>query len=102
MKQFNVGRSTLREAIQSLVLMGVVETRRSAGTYITSNYIKFLNERLKLTLLLSPKDIQQIMEVRRGLEIQTATLAAERSTPEQKQELIRVIALMEKKLNDPR
>ena len=101
MKQFEVGRSTLREAIQSLVLMGVVETRRSAGTYITSNYIKFLNERLKLTLLLSPKDIQQIMEVRRGLEIQTATLAAERSTPEQKQELIRVIALMEKNLNDP-
>jgi len=101
MKQFKVGRSTLREAIQSLVIMGVVETRRSAGTYITGNYIKFLNERLKLTLLISPTDIQQIMEVRRGLEIQTTTLAAERSTPEQKQELNRLIALMEKNLNDP-
>ena len=101
MKQFKVGRSTLREAVQSLAMMGVVETRRSAGTFITGNYIKFLNERLKLALLLNPKDIQQIMEVRRGLEIQTATSAAERSTLEQKGELNRLIVLMGENLNDP-
>jgi GntR family transcriptional repressor for pyruvate dehydrogenase complex len=101
MRQFKVGRSTIREAIQSLTLMGIAVTRRSAGTFISGNYINYLSERFKLALILSPKEFQHIEEVRQGLEIQTVTLAAERSSPEQKRDLEDLVTLMEKNLEDP-
>lgn len=101
MKQFKVGRSTIREAIQSLTLMGIAVTRRSAGTFISGNYINYLSERFKLALFLSPKEFQHIEEVRQGLEIQTATLAAERSSPKQKKDLGDLVSQMEKNLEDP-
>ena len=35
MEQFNVERSTLREAVKSLVVAGLLETRRSSGTFVS-------------------------------------------------------------------
>lgn len=100
MKQFEVGRSTLREALQSLSTMGVIETRRRAGTFITGNYINHVSERMKYTVLLNQRDIQNIMEVRRGLEIQTATLAAQRATDEQRAILNNLVSSMKENIHD--
>ena len=100
MRMFEVSRSTLREALQALGAIGIVQTRSKVGTFVVENYANVFNERLKLPLLLSKRDITYIMEVRRGLEIQTATLAAERATPEQKLTLSRLIAQMGSSLDD--
>jgi GntR family transcriptional repressor for pyruvate dehydrogenase complex len=100
MKMFGVGRSTLREALHALTAVGIVETRRNVGSFIAENYANHLSERFKLTLLLTNNDITNIMEVRRGLELQMATLAAERASPEQRQTLKRLIEQMGDNLHD--
>lgn len=35
-EKFGVGRSTIREAVKSLVSKGVLEVRRGSGTYVVS------------------------------------------------------------------
>jgi GntR family transcriptional regulator, transcriptional repressor for pyruvate dehydrogenase complex len=87
MELFGVGRSTVREASKSLALAGLIETRRSAGTYVSESYAGFLSDRLKWTLVFSSQDLQHIVEVRCALEGQTAALAAERATVEQQANL---------------
>jgi GntR family transcriptional regulator, transcriptional repressor for pyruvate dehydrogenase complex len=96
MEQFGVGRSTLREALKSLVMAGLIETRRSAGTFVSESYSGFLSDRLKWTVVFSSQELQHIVEVRYALEGQTAALAAERATVEQKEQLAHLyMALIE-------
>lgn len=94
MKQFQVGRSTLREALKSLTMAGLIETRRSAGTFVSESYTGFLRDQLKWAVVFSHQDLQNITEVRYALEGQTAVLAAQRATPEQKEGLAQLYAAL--------
>lgn len=87
MQQFSVGRSTLREGLKSLALAGLIETRRGAGTFVTEDYTGFLSERLKWAAIFGERELRYIVEVRHALEAQTAALAAERATLQQKAQL---------------
>jgi GntR family transcriptional regulator, transcriptional repressor for pyruvate dehydrogenase complex len=93
-EQFNVGRSTLREGIKSLVMAGLLERRRSAGTFVSASYIDFLSNRLNWSLMLSEQELRHIIEVRYVLEVQTAAFAAERATPAQKKALAQLVEAM--------
>jgi GntR family transcriptional repressor for pyruvate dehydrogenase complex len=84
MELFGVGRSTVREALKSLTMAGLIETRRSAGTFVSATYAGFLGDRLKWTAVFSSRELQHIVEVRYALEGETAARAAGRATDEQK------------------
>lgn len=80
-EMFQASRVTIREPIKRLAGLGLVETRRGAGTYVRS-----FNEE-SFTALMQPmfyaqrptkQDILYILEVRR-IEISVAGLAAEQS-----------------------
>jgi GntR family transcriptional regulator, transcriptional repressor for pyruvate dehydrogenase complex len=92
MTQFNVGRSSLREAVKSLVVAGLLETRRSSGTFVSDSYIDFLSQRLNWDMVLTVQDLRHIIEIRCALEEQAAALAATRATDEQKTHLKRLVA----------
>jgi GntR family transcriptional repressor for pyruvate dehydrogenase complex len=94
MAQFNVGRSTLREALKSLAMAGLIETRRSAGTFVSKSYTDFLSNHFKWATLFSERELRDITEVRYALEGQTAFLAAERATADQKEKLAHLYAAM--------
>lgn len=87
MAQFNVGRSTLREAVKSLVVAGLLETRRSSGTFVSESYTDYLSQRLNWDMVFSTQDLRHIIEIRLALEEQAAALAAVRATDEQKERL---------------
>lgn len=87
MTQFNVGRSTLREAVKSLVVAGLLETRRSSGTFVSESYADYLSQRLNWDMVFSKQDLRHIIEIRLALEEQAAALAAVRATDEQKEHL---------------
>ena len=91
MVQFNVGRSTLREAIKSLVVAGLLETRRSSGTFVSESYVDHLSQRLNWDLVFSAQELRHIIEIRCALEEQAAALAAERATSAQKQKLTELV-----------
>lgn len=100
-KQFGVGRSTVREALKSLAMAGLIETRRRGGTYVTESYTGFLNDRLNWATVFSDREFQDIMEVRLALESQAAYLAAERANPKARAQLAQIVDSLEGSLDDP-
>ena len=77
-KQLGVGRSTVREALNGLAMIGVVEIRHGQGVFVTepSGITAGLDHRS-----LPPKAItEELLEARRIVEVELARLAAERRT----------------------
>lgn len=82
-RQLNVARTTVREALKSLALCGLLEARRGDGTYVREEFIHFLSQQIEWPVLLSASEVDMIVEVREGLEAKAARLAAKRATPEE-------------------
>ena len=101
MKQFGVGRSSLREALKSLAITGIIESRQGAGTYVSTTYTDFLTNRLNWAVMLSERELGDITEVRYALEGQTAALAAERATIAQIEDLNQILSKLDKNLKTP-
>jgi len=72
MAQLGVGRSTVREAIRVLVSAGLLEVRQGDGTYVLDR--KSGHEPLEYRLRRATA--QEIHDVRRIIEVETARLAA--------------------------
>jgi len=79
-ESFGVGRSSLREAMRALQLLGVVEVVQGKGTFLRETHV--LPLAINWTHLASTDLISQIMEVRQIIEVAMAQLAAERATEE--------------------
>ncbi|RXK14098.1 transcriptional regulator [Halarcobacter mediterraneus] len=82
-KKFAVSRNTIREAIQSLIQAGVLESRQGNGTYVLTN------DRFEANILtrLSNSKIQEVHEVRSSLEKEIVKLAAQRRTQSDLEEI---------------
>lgn len=93
-KAFQIGRSTLREALKSLAFVGVVQGRHGEGTYVVGGPTKFVNRMLAHGLLNADNDIDNIYEARIALETELAALCAERRTTDDLQNLERLIKEM--------
>ncbi len=81
--RLGVGRTTVREALKLLTLSGLLEARRGSGTYLREQYSSFVANQVEWPALLSAQDVDQIFEVREGLEVKSAALAAARATPQE-------------------
>jgi GntR family transcriptional repressor for pyruvate dehydrogenase complex len=66
-----------------LTLCGLLKAKRGDGTYVRQEFTSFLSHQIEWPVLLSVHDVDMIVEVREGLEIKAARLAAERATPEE-------------------
>ncbi len=95
MEQLNVGRSSVREALRSLTLAGLLETRPGSGTYVTQNLSNFIVEQVEWSALLRKHELLELYEVRTPLEIQAAVLASERASPDDIERLERAIQELE-------
>lgn len=80
--QFGVARTSVREAMQGLISMGIIE-RRGNRSYVVEHLpdVNF-DEQDGRKLL-----VHQLFETRRLLELPIIGLAAERATPEQRDEI---------------
>jgi GntR family transcriptional repressor for pyruvate dehydrogenase complex len=96
-----VSRPSVRAGLRSLAAMGVVQTRQGAGTFITAGPPALVGEPLRLIASLHGLDLGALWEVRRVLEAGTASLAAERATPERIATLSDEVTGMYSALNDP-
>lgn len=76
-----LSRSSLREAIRALAVVGAVEVRQGAGTYVTGLTPEHLLGSIRLaTQLLPPSATRELFEVRRMLEPRVTGMAAARMT----------------------
>src|SRR5687768_5745704 len=78
-----VGRNAVREAIQSLAVMGVVEQRHGSGVYVCDFNPERLAEQLSYGLREDASYWRHLLEVRVEVETTVARLAARRITDEQ-------------------
>jgi GntR family transcriptional regulator, transcriptional repressor for pyruvate dehydrogenase complex len=80
--QIGVSRPSVRAGLQALAAMGVVESRRGSGTYISTGPPVLSSGPLQLLAILHGIPRAEIFEARRILEGRTARLAAERAAGE--------------------
>lgn len=72
-----VSRNTLRAALNKLNVLGFTETRQGGGTYMRAvDSSVYLNFFVPATLT-SSMDLLEIMQFRKGIEVEAARLAAE-------------------------
>src|SRR5262245_12702232 len=77
-----VGRTTIREALRSLSVMGILNGRVGEGTFVSIDGQKYLEKALEWGLLIDRKSVNDLVETRLMLESQTAFAAAARATKE--------------------
>jgi GntR family transcriptional regulator, transcriptional repressor for pyruvate dehydrogenase complex len=73
-----VSRSSLREALRALTVLGVTEMRHGTGTYVSSLEPDLLVRHLSFVLSLSEHASDQLFEARKVVEPAMAALAAQR------------------------
>ena len=100
-KKFGVGRTSLREALRSLSVMGILEGRVGEGTFVANNSNQYLEKTVQWSLLLDPKRVQDLVETRLMLESQNAGLAAQRRTKENLSMVERNLESMEDLVEEP-
>ena len=95
-ERLGVSRGPLREGVRALALMGVLETRQGAGTYVTALDPATLLAPLGVLVdLQHPGAVVDLMVVRRVLEVEAAARAALRFGDEDLEEAEAVLARME-------
>lgn len=79
-RQLNVSRPVVREALTRLKAMGVIERHQGRGSFITSFPVQLVVEQLQMQASSQQEWMMHVWEVRRLLETQIAGLAAKRRT----------------------
>jgi GntR family transcriptional repressor for pyruvate dehydrogenase complex len=74
--RFRVGRSTIREAVKSLAVLGVLEARVGEGSYVREPNSELLSGAFKWGLLLSERNLGDLVDVRVLVEVECAGRAA--------------------------
>lgn len=77
-KAMNVSRTTIRDAIQRLVTMGLIVQRQGQGTFVKA-YDENLKNPLVKAIEAQDVSLNDLLEVRIGLECNAASLAALRA-----------------------
>jgi DNA-binding FadR family transcriptional regulator len=76
-----VSRTVVREAVAHLRAEGLVITRQGVGAFVTDNPRRPF--RIDLDEARTLREVLDVMELRTGVEVEAAGLAAERATPAQ-------------------
>jgi DNA-binding FadR family transcriptional regulator len=79
-RTMGVSRVSIREGIQHLVSLGILETRHGEGTFVRELSGEIYFNSLIPLIALDETDIFHVLEYRRIIEKGTAALAAERAT----------------------
>jgi GntR family transcriptional repressor for pyruvate dehydrogenase complex len=99
--RFGVGRTTIREALRSLAVMGILDGRVGEGTFVSKDNRKYLEKSLQWGFLIDRKSVQDLVETRLMLESQTADAAAARATDENLREIEEALEGMRETLDRP-
>jgi GntR family transcriptional repressor for pyruvate dehydrogenase complex len=96
---FEVGRSTVREALSALKAIGWVDIRHGGGTFVSKILPNELNED-NSGFFYKTESFQELLEVRKFIEVGCASLAAERRTEADLVGLANVLSQMESGLGN--
>jgi DNA-binding FadR family transcriptional regulator len=101
--RFEVSRTVIREAISILEAKGLLTSRGGSGTYVRALQSEDVAGSLGMYISTQSHSVslEDLMEVRRVIEVQIARLATERATPNDIEELERIMAAGREVMDDP-
>jgi GntR family transcriptional repressor for pyruvate dehydrogenase complex len=94
-KDFGASRSSLREALRCLSIVGVLNARVGEGTSVAADGEKFLRKIIEWRLITEQHDIENLLVVRMALEGVSAANSARRATAEQIEGLRKLVGRMQ-------
>jgi len=100
-REFDVSRPSLREALNSLITMGFLEIK-GKRTYIKSVASESMQNPLSLLIKADTQKLFDLIEVRKAIEAWGAFLAAQRATEEDIKQLETIIEEMKKAFEEGR
>jgi GntR family transcriptional regulator, transcriptional repressor for pyruvate dehydrogenase complex len=92
---FRVSRTTVREAIRTLESMKLLQSRQGNGTYVIASSAEALIQPLAAALFNEKDDIRDIFTIRKIIEPHVAELAAENASPEEIEEMEKILGMQE-------
>jgi GntR family transcriptional repressor for pyruvate dehydrogenase complex len=96
-EKFNVSRNTLREALGNLRLLGIIETKRNDGNFVSLNLEKVFIEMLKFMFLLKGTR-KDVFIFRKSIEVEVTIDSVKNFTDE---DLLELSEKLEKFKNTP-
>lgn len=99
-KEFGAGRSSLREALRCLSIVGVLNARVGEGTSVAADGGKFLGKIIEWRMITEKHDIENLLEVRLGLEGVAAANAASRAKQKDLEHLEELVSQMRDAVGD--
>ncbi|BCJ86713.1 FadR/GntR family transcriptional regulator [Effusibacillus dendaii] len=92
-EMLSVGRATVREAFSALQAKGLIEIRHGEGSFIRSIDLKNFQEPMNIALL-KGKDLLELLEVRKILEVGAAELSALNRTESDLEDMRQALDIM--------
>jgi GntR family transcriptional regulator, transcriptional repressor for pyruvate dehydrogenase complex len=99
-KRFEVGQPSIREALKKLEAMGVVQIRHGSGVFVTRSEEVLVLASPDYAGTVTKKLLLDLIRARIPIEIQSVADCVKNATPEQIQELKRILANAGKHLDD--
>ncbi|MCR8643454.1 FadR family transcriptional regulator [Paenibacillus sp. N1-5-1-14] len=99
-KNYQVGRSTIREALSALRAIGLVDIRQGEGTFVTKFDPGVLAEPIGDFVRFNKKEMLDFFEVRKMIEARSAAIAAQRRKPEHLEAMRQALYAMENAKSD--
>jgi len=79
-EMLEVGRTSIRESLRALEMLGIVVTKPGEGTYVCNNQNDLLKKPIELGVFSNNKSVKEIYEARRVIEIGMVPLIIEKIT----------------------
>src|ERR1051325_4389620 len=99
-KTVGVSRSSLRQALKALQVMGGLAVRQGAGNYLTDAAARILGQPPDFLVPLRGHSFGELYELRRAIEAEAAAAAAVRANDEDLRKLDRILASMKAHLDN--
>ena len=97
-ESLGVARSSVREAIKILTYLGVLESKRSEGTFVCDGYKESMIDPMVYGILLNQDSFENLMELREMTEAGMMRLAIEHHEDRELDELESILGEMKKAL----
>src|SRR6478672_7289110 len=91
-----VSRTVVREAVAALRAEGLVVTRQGVGAFVPENARRPF--RVDVGRLSSIREVLEVMELRTGIEVEAAGLAAERASAAQVRKIVDCLDMIDRAL----
>ena len=85
---FGVGRTSIREALKVLNVLGMIDILPGQGTFIAAESSDFFITPLSWAFFMGERNVNHIIDVRNVLEIQSAKLATQHAEPKDLENLL--------------